>query len=62
MKSPETIEYGDISVLSPEERFLEVRDIFAAALHRQKAAKISAQSADNELDIDQNESVYAFAD
>ena len=62
MKSPESITYGEVSRLTPEERFLEIRDIFVAALQRLKAAEESSQDAANELDIDADQSVYAFAD
>ena len=62
MKSPESITYGDASRLTPEERFLEIRDIFVAALQRLKTDNKSAQATANELDIDADQSVYAFAD
>lgn len=62
MNSPESITYGDASRLTPEERFLEIRDIFVAALQRLKTDNKSAQVAANKLDIDADQSVYAFAD
>ena len=58
MKSPPI--YGHVSELTPEERFLEIRDLFLWALHRLHAEGKLSQIAHNKLDIESKESVYAF--
>lgn len=62
MKSPDPLTHGDAAILTPEERSLEIRDIFVAVLRRLKAANKSSQDSANELDISAEQSVYASTD
>ncbi len=57
MKSPRI--YGHVSELTPEERFLEIRDLFLGALRRLHAEGKLSQIPHNKLDIEPKESVHA---
>ena len=50
MKSPRI--YGHVAELAPEERFLEIRDLFLGALHRLYAEEKLSQMPHNKLDIE----------
>ena len=56
---PKSIINGSSSELTPEERFLEIRDIFVTVLRRINTDKNSDKMSDNRLGYRSEQSVYA---
>lgn len=51
--------YGSADELSPDERFMEIRDIFVTVLRRMKTEQNTAETPDNRLGSCAEQSVYA---